>query len=142
GKFEVNYNFNPTAELVKTLTIGTNYRNTERTFEATQFNFDFNSPLAVDIDNPDALFNQHYLDLGKNHGGFDLITGWGSNPDVAFDPFYYIGEKTILAGYAQLTIPFSNKFTALIGGRFESVEQIVNWHTNLSSSVNDLTVEE
>src|SRR5690606_3266234 len=62
--------------------------------------------------------------------------------DNALDPFYYLGERNIYAGYAQLIFPFTSKFTALLGARFEAVEQTVNWDTNLSSSVNDLTVPE
>ena len=141
GRLELNYRFNPESELVKVLTLGGDFRNTERTFEYTQFNFHFNTPIPVDINNPDLLFNQTYLTLGRQNGGFDLVTGRGRG-DNALDPFYYLGERNIYAGYAQLIFPFTSKFTALLGARFEAVEQTVNWDTNLSSSVNDLTVPE
>lgn len=140
GKLEFNYKFNPKEKLVKSLKLGGNFRYTDRKFEYTQFNFHFSSPVPVDINHPDELFSQTYLDLGRQNGGFDMITGRGKGEN-ALDPFYYLGERAVVAGYAQLIYPFSKNFTALIGARFESVKQTVDWDTNLSSSINDLTVQ-
>ncbi len=140
GKLEFNYTFNPESKLIKVLTLGGNFRSTDRTFDFKQFSFHFGQSLPVDVHDPDALFNQTFLDLGRQNGGFNLITERGSDIN-AFNPSFYLGDRTIIAGYAQLVYPFSEKFTALLGARFESVEQVVNWDTNLSSSYN-LTTEE
>jgi len=135
GKAAVAYTFNPESNLQNVLTIGINARHTTRDFDNTQFNFDFNRPVPVDINNPDGLFNQATLDLGKLNDGYDLTTGRGTaeNPR-AFDPFFYKGERSIYAGYAQIEYPFSEKFIAQIGVRFESFKQNVTWDTNLGNS--------
>jgi len=138
GKAEADYTFNPESSLQKILTVGVNVRNTTRDFSNTQFNFDFNNPVPVDINNPDALFNQAYLDLGKLNGGYNLVTSRGSN-ERAFDPFYYEGKRHIYAGFAQIVYPFNDKLTAQVGVRYESFKQTVDWDTNISSSVTDLT---
>ena len=138
GKAEVDYTFNPESSLQKILTVGVNVRNTTRDFSNTQFNFDFNNPVPVDINNPDALFNQATLDQGKDNGGFNLTTSRGSDAR-AFNPFYYNGKRNIYAGFAQLVYPVNDNFIAQIGVRFESFKQTVDWDTNISSSVTDLT---
>ncbi len=140
GKAEVNYTFNPEDNLRKVLTIGFNMRSTQRDFSFTQFDYDFNAPTPIDINNPDALFNQANLDLGKDNGGFDLLTNRGSgNSDVdPLTPFYYTGDRDILAGYAQIVYPITEKLTAQAGARFEKFKQTVEWETNLGAS-NDPT---
>ena len=140
GKAEAAYTFNPESNLQKVLTVGGNVRSTDRTFDNTQINFDFDRPVAVDVNNPDALFNQANLDLGKQNGGFNFVTTRGSNAN-AFDPFYYKGKRNIYAGFAQMVYPFSEKLTAQAGVRFESFKQTIDWDTNLSSSVNNLAIQ-
>ena len=137
AKLDFTYTFNPDADLVKKITFGSNYRNTKRTFNYTQFNFDFaDNTTAIEINNPDAVFNQ----TGLNNGAFEIVTGRGT-ADNAFDPFYYKGDKTIIAAYTQIIYPFTEKFTLQLGFRYENIDQKVAWDTNLSSSVNDLTVD-
>lgn len=140
AKAEVDYTLNPSGELKKVLTVGGNFRTTDRTFDYLQINYSFGSITPIDIENPEAVFNQQNLDLGRTNGGFDLVTlrGTGAN---AFDPFFYSAYRKVAAGYAQLVYPFSEKLTAQIGVRFESFKQKIDWDTYLSSSVNDLTID-
>tara|TARA_R110002050_G_scaffold108757_3_gene219619 strand:+ start:43991 stop:46759 length:2769 start_codon:yes stop_codon:yes gene_type:complete len=130
GKIDLVYSLNPEEELVTKFAFGGNYRKTDRTFNFTQFNFDF--PLNtnfIEIDDPDAVFNQTFV----NNGAFTIETsrGFGAN---AFDPFFYTGKRDIIAGYLQITYPLSEKFTLQVGVRNENVKQKVEWDTNLSSS--------
>lgn len=141
GKLEGRYTFNPEENLLKTLTFGADARNTKRTFEYNQFNYDFDGETPIDMNNPEGVFNQANLDLGKQNGGFDLETIRGSNNATAFDPYYYIGKRNIIAGYAQIAYPFSEKFVAQAGVRFENFKQDVDWDTNLTSSINNPAIQ-
>lgn len=140
GKLEAGYTFNPEGNLQKTLTVGANFRTTERDFEFSQINYDFNNPVPVDINNPEALFNQANLSLGKFGGGFDLVTQRGTGAN-AFTPFYYKATRGIIAPYAQVVYPFTEKLTVQAGARFEMINQQVKWDTNLSSSENNMAVD-
>ena len=64
--------------------MGGDFRLTDRAFSSTIFNHDFATRISIDIDNPDAIFNQNSLD----NNVFELETGRGtaSNPN-AFKPF-------------------------------------------------------
>jgi outer membrane receptor protein involved in Fe transport len=138
GKFELNYSFNPEAELVKKINFGGNYRNTERQFDYTQINFDVaTNDVVIDINNPDAVFNQS----GVNNT-FRMKTARGDERvSNVFEPMYYTGKRNLYAAYAQLTYPLNDKFTVQIGGRYENTNQKVEWDTNISSSVNSLTID-
>ncbi len=138
AKAEAEYTFNPTAELPVVLTIGGNYRTTDRTFNFTELLYKFNSGPTIDPENPDLVLNQ----IGLSTGVFELRTGRGgaSNPN-SLSPFYYLGKRDIASGYAQLLYPFSPKLTVQLGVRTEQIKQTINWDTNLTSSVNDLTVK-
>jgi TonB-dependent receptor len=145
GKAEFEYDFNADKteenELFKKITFGVDARTTNRRFEATQFNFDFaTNNIVVDLNNPDAIFNQANVDLGKDNGGFDIITGRGSAAD-ALNPFYYTGKRNIIAGYLQGTYSINEKLIIQPGFRFEKIDQKVEWDTNISSSVNNLTID-
>ncbi len=109
------------------ITVGYNYRNTHRDFEATQFNFDFLVGESVNINNPDALFNQQSLDNGL----FEIETGRGTNAS-ALNPFTYTGNRSIHAGYINAVFEITPLFTVNVGGRFETIRQKVDWDTNLS----------
>ncbi|HEX8575174.1 MAG TPA: TonB-dependent receptor, partial [Flavobacterium sp.] len=64
GRFEVTYTLNPDEDLIKKIAVGANYRNTDRRFDYTQFNFDVQSRVIIDINNPDAFFNQASVNAG------------------------------------------------------------------------------
>ncbi len=142
AKAEVSYTFNPEKTMPTVLSVGGNYRNTDRTFDFLKFNFDFNAPPTIDPENPDAIFNQQHLDLGANGGGFILVTDRGNFTNAsALVPFYYEAHRDIAAAYAKLTHTFGEKLTAQIGVRAETVKQTIDWDTNISSSVHDLTIQ-
>ncbi|WP_373057734.1 TonB-dependent receptor domain-containing protein [Zunongwangia sp. H14] len=120
------------------INLGYDYKDTDRTFEFLQFNHDFGSPAPVDTNNPDLLFNDENL----SNNTFRLTTNSGFGDDFnPLDPFFYEGEKTIHAGFADVVYNFNTKLTAILGMRYENVEQYVNWNTNLSSSADDLNVD-
>jgi len=131
GKAALNYTFNPEANLPSVLTLGGDYRKTDRTFNFTEFDYQ-QSGLAVDPSNPDAVLNQQNL----NAGAFSLITLWNN---ANLDPMYYIGHRKIGSGYAQLLYPINEKFTLQVGLRNEKVKQTITWNTNITSTVTDLT---
>lgn len=137
GKVEGKYTFNPDSDLKKVLTFGGNIRKTERDFSAIQFNYNFfTNDNVVDINNPDATFSQENL----NSGAYDLRTGRGYGAN-AFVPYTYNATRDNYSGYAQILYPFNEKLTIQAGARFETFQQKIDWDTNISSSVNDLTVD-
>ncbi|WP_281227022.1 TonB-dependent receptor [Flavobacterium aquiphilum] len=138
AKGEINYTFNPQSNTPAVLTLGGNYRTTDRTFNFSELLYDFNSGgPTMDPKNPDLVLNQAGIDSGVFH----LITGrGGANNPNALSPFYYLANRDIIAGYLQLLYPFSEKFTAQIGARTEQIKQNIYWDTNLSST-NDLTTK-
>lgn len=105
---------------------GYNIRLTNRDFEATQFNFDFEEQDVVDINNPDATFNQENLDDGR----YDLETARGSALK-ALIPFMYNGNRTVHAGFIKGMFKISPKFMVNTGLRYEMIDQEVSWDTNL-----------
>lgn len=108
---------------------GYTFRNTKRDFEATQFNFDFSTPEVVDVNNPDATFNQ----MAINNGDFNMITARGSNVN-ALKPFTYSGLRTIHAGYVKAILELVPNLTVNAGVRFEMLNQEVEWDTNLDEA--------
>ncbi len=118
------------------LTFGVAYRQTDRVFNFTQFNFDISRFFSVDIENPDSFFNQESIDQGN----FSILTNRGTN-DNALAPFFYDGDRSIYSGYLTSNFNFSKNLSLGIGVRFENVNQIVEWDTNQSSSVVNLTID-
>ena len=116
------------------INVGYDYRNTDRRFNFLQFNHDFGSPVNVNPNNPDLVFNQENL----SNGTFRLVTNSGFGDDFnPLDPFFYEGEKDIHAGFTNAFYKFNEAFTLNAGLRVEHIDQYVNWDTNLSSSENN-----
>jgi TonB-dependent receptor len=137
-KSDINYTFNPESNTPAVLTLGGNYRTTDRTFNFTELLYKFKSGPTMDPLNPDLVLNQKGMDSGV----FKLNTGRGDSTNSnALSPFYYLANRDIIAGYLQLVYPFSEKFTTQIGVRTEQIKQTINWDTNLTSSVYDLTTK-
>lgn len=128
-----NYDFS-TDTKTRIFEIGGDVRYTKRDFESIIFNHDFSTRIAIDIENPDLIFNQTSLD----NGVFELETGRGttSNPRV-FDPFTYNAVRFIGAGYGKYTHSFSEKLTAVVGLRGEFAFQEAKYDTNISNSANN-----
>jgi hypothetical protein len=131
AKAEATYTLNPNAEKPTQIVFGGNYRKTDRTFKFNEIDFQ-QSGLAIDPNNPDAVLNQQNL----NAGAFKLITLWNNSN---LNPMYYIGERKIAAGYAQILYPVNEKLTLQFGLRNENVKQTIIWDTNITSTVTDLT---
>ncbi|MEO8253724.1 MAG: TonB-dependent receptor [Flavobacterium sp.] len=128
---EAIYTINPNADKQIQIIFGGNYRKTDRTFNFTEIDFQ-QGGLAIDPNNPDAVLNQANL----NAGAFKLITLWNNSN---LNPMYYIGNRNIAAGYAQVVYPVNEKLTLQFGLRNESIKQTINWDTNITSTVTDLT---
>jgi outer membrane receptor protein involved in Fe transport len=109
------------------ISLGYNIRSTHRTFDATQFNFDFSPNAVIDPNNPDAVFNQGSIDDGT----FELETARGTNGG-ALKPFTYSGDRTIHAGFLNVAYDFTKKLTVNAGLRVETFVQSIDWDTNLS----------
>jgi outer membrane receptor protein involved in Fe transport len=126
-----DFNTNEEDERPNYFTVGGDVRWTHHVFQATIFNHTFDTRIAVDINDVDAIYNQPSL----TSGNFRLETGRGSaiNPQ-AFNPFYYIGDKIIFAGQGNYVKGFTEKLLLNVGLRFEKLNIEVEYDTNLSSS--------
>lgn len=131
AKAEVDYTINPEANSPIVVTLGGNYRKTDRTFNFIEIDYKQNG-LEVDPSNPDAVLNQQNL----NSGAFSLVTAWNN---TNLNPMFYIGKRKIGVGYAQLLYPVNEKLTVQVGLRDEKVKQTITWDTNITSTVTDLT---
>lgn len=129
GKF--TYKLKEDEEDISVLEFGGDYRYTERLFSATIFNHDFSTRIAIDIDNPDAIFGQSSIDSNI----FELETGRGngSNPN-AFTPFTYRGKRQIFGAFGNAVYQLSDNLIASVGARFEKIQQRVTFNTNIAQS--------
>jgi outer membrane receptor protein involved in Fe transport len=129
GKFD--YKLKKDEDDVSSLEFGGDYRYTERLFSATIFNHDFSTRVNIDINNPDAVFNQNAI----NNNIFELETGRGSASNTtAFVPFTYRGKRQIFAAFGNLVYQLSENFIASFGARFEKAQQRVTYNTNIAQS--------
>ena len=133
AKAIATYNFGADQVSKNKITLGYNFRSTNRNFEATIYNHRYLPPYLseVNIDDVDGIFNQQNLDSGL----FTLQTGNGtaSSPKV-FNPFFYNGERTIHAFLTNVTYDINDKLTGFAGIRFEKITQNVSYDTNIASS--------
>ena len=129
GKF--SYKLKDDEEDISVLEFGGDYRYTERLFSASIFNHDFSTRVAIDIENPDAVFNQSSID----NNIFELETGRGngSNPN-AFVPFTYRGKRQIFGAFGNAVYQISDNLIASAGLRFEKIQQRVTFNTNIAQS--------
>jgi hypothetical protein len=125
-----NYDFSAENK-TRIFELGGDVRYTKRDFQSIIFNHDFSTRTAIDVNNPDLIFNQTSLD----NGIFELETGRGtaSNPRV-FDPFTYNAVRFIGAGYGKYTHSFNENLTAVVGLRGEFAFQEARYDTNISNS--------
>lgn len=108
------------------ITLGYNGRFKNRDFEAIQFNFRITEEQLTQFYNPDnldAFFNQQNL----QNGFFTISSFAGLTPQT------YSGEQNIHAGFGNLEYRFSDKFSSIIGLRFEKIDQTVQWRTQLDA---------
>ena len=134
AKGKLSYKLKEDEEDISVLEFGGDYRYTERLFSATIFNHDFSSRVAIELDNPDAIFNQSSID----NNIFELETGRGnaSNPN-AFVPFTYRGKRQIFGAFGILVYQLNDNLVASFGARFENIQQLVTYNTNIAQSAVD-----
>ncbi|MFY0632010.1 MAG: carboxypeptidase-like regulatory domain-containing protein [Flavobacteriaceae bacterium] len=129
GKFI--YKLDEDEESINVIEFGGHFRYTERLFSATIFNHGFNTRVNIDIDNPDAVFNQASID----NSIFRLETGRGtSNNPFAFVPFTYRGKRLIQSGFGNVIYKLNENLIVSGGVRAESVQQKVTYNTNIANS--------
>lgn len=102
----------------------------KRDFEARMFNHDVRGALTVnDIYDINSIFNQEPLDANQ----FELKTNYGVGSG-ALMPNWYEGTKHIHSALALVTYPFSEKFTTVVGIRYDKVNQDVEYRLQLRNS--------
>jgi len=131
GYGKLTYKLKEDEDDISILEFGGNFRYTERLFSATIFNHGFNTRIPIEIDNPDAVFNQASID----NNIFRLETGRGtSNNPFAFVPFTYRGKKLIQSGFGNAVYQMNENLLVSGGVRLESVQQRVTYNTNIANS--------
>lgn len=109
------------------VTFGYNGRVKKRDFEAIQYNFRISGDAltsAVNPNNLDTFFNQqNYTD-----SLFSISAFAGDTPQT------YSGEQNIHAGFANLEYRLTDKFSAVVGLRYEKIDQTVQWRTQLDAT--------
>ena len=127
GKF--SYKLKEDEEDKSVIDFGADYRYTERLFAATIFNHGFSNRFAIDIDNPDAIFNQQSID----NNTFTMETGRGKNLRV-FVPFTYRGKRLITGVFSNIVYQLNENLILSGGLKFERTHQRVTYDTNIASS--------
>ena len=128
-KTKLTYKLKENEDNKSIIDFGADYRYTERLFAATIFNHGFSNRFAIDIDNPDAIFNQNSV----NNGTFIMETGRGRNLRV-FDPFTYRGKRLITGLFSNIVLEINKDFIISGGLKFERNHQRVTYDTNIASS--------
>lgn len=137
GKTIITYDLNSDSEddnEINNIELGINYRNTERKFNFIQYSTNFDRQIPVDLNNVDGLFNQESI----NNNTFSLLTdrGRADNPN-ALTPFFYSGDRTIVSPFGSTTLSLINNLTLNLGLRLDNVKQIIDYDTELISSVSN-----
>lgn len=124
------------------LTLGYNGRFKKRNFEATQFilrlNNQYKENYLVDVNNLDSFFNQQNYEAGY----FDIETFRGNknNPN-ALEPQYYNGKQSINAAFVNVEYQLNPKLFAVLGLRYENINQEIDWKTQLDFTGGKNTLE-
>lgn len=111
------------------ITLGYNGRFKKRDFEAVQFNFRISAAQLRTVLNPNNL-NTFFNQQNYSNGLFAIETFTGTR----VTPQIYSGEQNIHAGFANIEYKLSDKLIGILGVRYESIEQLVNWRTQLDAS--------
>lgn len=110
------------------ISLGYNGRFKEREFKAIQYNFNILASERLNtVVNPNRL-DDFFNPENYNNGLFTISAFAGDAFQV------YNGEQTILAGFASIEYKFSDRLSSIFGLRFESIEQTVDWKTQLDAS--------
>lgn len=108
------------------ITFGYNGRVKKRDFEAIQFNFRISGAGLSNTVNPnnlDTFFSQQNFENNL----FSIEAFAGETPQT------YNGEQNIHAGFGNLEYRLTDKFSAVVGLRYEKINQLVEWRTQLDA---------
>jgi len=122
------YNLDKDNEFDRKISLGYNGNMTDRDFNATLYTHEINGSRQLDPDNVyniDNVFN----DKALQSGFFDLSSRFGN-----FEPEWYKGRKRVHSALLLGTYQFTEKFTALLGVRYDNVFQEVTYKTALNDS--------
>ena len=134
AKGKLSYKLKEDEDDISVLELGGDYRYTERMFSSTIFNHDFSSRVAIDLEDPDAVFSQSSID----NNIFELETGRGSSSNpAAFLPFTYRGKRQIFGAFGNLVYQLGDNLIASAGVRLEKNQQRVTYNTNIAQSFVD-----
>lgn len=130
---DYNFNKNESDDSYKgKVVLGYNGRFKNRNFQATQFILrlanQYKEGYLVDENNLDGFFNQANYEAGY----FDIETFRGNklSPN-ALEPQYYNGKQQINAGFINLEYQLNSKLFAVLGIRYENINQKIDWKTQL-----------
>lgn len=120
-------------------TVGYEGRMRDRKFQAFQYNYNLTTEartIAVDPNNLDLFFNE----ANFRNGLYRLETRRGSNLNSTetYNPEMYRADQTINGAYATLEYEFSPKFLAILGFRYDRINQYLFYDTNQLKSYNDI----
>ena len=128
AKGKLTYKLKEDDEDKSTIDFGADYRYTERLFAATIFNHGFSERIPIEIDNPDALFNQNSIDDGT------LVMETGRGRVRVFEPFTYRGKRLISGVFSNIVYQFNENLIVSGGLKFERNHQRVTYDTNIAQS--------
>jgi len=128
GKAIASYQLDANEESNNKISLGYNYRQTDRSFDYKQFSFSIlGERPSIDINNVDEVFNQEAI----NTGVFEIVTNRGRAGNFsALTPDTYEGRRTIHAGFINVTYDLAPGLTVDGGLRLENVSQDVTWDFN------------
>lgn len=128
AKAIATYAFDNTNNFDRKIEFGYNGSTAKRTFDAVIFLHNLQRPYEVDhIDVPfDDIFNHST----QSDGIYELTTIQGTT----LDPFWYKGDKQTHSALAFGTYQFTDRFTAVLGLRYDKVMQEVTFLTQSYNS--------
>ncbi len=104
------------------ISLGYNGRKKKRTFDMIQINFDINSGFR-----DGTAIDPNDIDRYLGAAGFNSIYTLQAFAGNSFQ--YYNGDQDIHAGFASLDYKLTDKFTAVVGARYENISQFVDYYT-------------
>lgn len=129
-KATATYRFDNLHDFDRKIEFGYNGNLLKRDFEARMFNHNVRGALTItDIYDMNSVFNQERLDANY----FEVQTNYGMGAG-ALTPNWYGGTRDIHSALAIGTYQFSEKFTAVVGIRYDKVNQDVEYKLQLRSS--------
>ncbi len=129
------YKFDNPQDLDRKIEFGYNGNLITRDFDVRMFYHNVLGDLTVTngIDDINSSFNAKTLQ--SNY--FELGTNWGR---TSFEPNWYKAKKDIHSALAVATYQFSEKFTGILGVRYDKINQDIEYKLQLRSSTVDPSI--